>query len=97
MENNKMRKYILAALVVCFASPAVAKDWEISRTYRSSNEYLRAIITTKRPVLIQCASMDVNDKPIAVNRPYLVEPPMDDVIVRGGTNTNGIKCWEKQR
>ncbi len=76
-------------------SNASSRDWSIPRAYKSSSEHIRVIVTTTRSVTIQCAAKDSNGDPISVSRPHIINPPMDDIILRDFGKSNSASCWER--
>ena len=90
-----MRKYILAVLLTALAAPVVADDWQISRYYRSSTDHVRVIITTSKPITVQCAVRDSSNDPIAVSSSQYIAPPMDELLIRDFGKSSSVRCWKR--
>lgn len=90
-----MRNYLLAVVLLSFTAPLAAKDWQISRFYRSSTDHVRVLIVTTMPVTLQCAAQDRSGDPIAVDGPQYIAPPMDEMIIRDFGKSNSVRCWER--
>jgi hypothetical protein len=89
--------YVAAALLMAISSTATAEDWEISRVYRSSTDFVRAIVKTSRTVDIQCAALDKAGDPLAVSQPQLIRPPMEEVLIRVPETIKNVRCWERAK
>jgi hypothetical protein len=65
--------------------------------YRSSTDFVRAIIKTSRAVDIQCAALDKAGDPLAVSQPQLIRPPMGEVLIRVLEQVEAVQCWERAK
>ena len=94
-----MRRTIATlALVAAMAGTAMAGEpakWEIESLYRSSTNYIRAVVVTDKTIRIQCAATDKDGKALAVSSTVTINPPMDEVIIRAGSEAKSAECWTR--
>lgn len=84
-------------LILVFITHSLSSDFEITRVYKSSSRYLRAVVKTNEQIEVKCAIMDDRGQPITVATQY-IKPPFDEVLLRvpdGMMNqAKNVECYK---
>ena len=68
----------------------------VTRVYKSSDKYYRAVIATNRAVWVKCAGLDRSQNHLSVSTSTQIKPPADEVIIRAAPGFSSVSCWVDQ-